>query len=92
MEMDKRYHRLKSRLKYTETCIENFLDVEKHRTISKKARKALNRDKPFLGLIFIVLYLPTRVLGFISDTLWWNRYRKWCKEVELIKKELERYE
>ena len=90
--MSKRYHRLKSRLKYTETCIENFLDVEKHRTISKKARKALNRDKPFLGLIFIVLYLPTRVLGFISDTIWWNRYRKWCKEVELIKKELESYE
>ena len=90
--MNKRCNKLKSRLKYTETCIENFLDVEKHRTISKKARKALNRDKPFLGLIFIVLYLPTRVLGFISDTLWWNRYRKWCKEVELIKKELERYE
>jgi len=90
--MNKRYHRLKSRLKYTEICIENFLDVEKHRTISKKARKSLNRDKPFLGLIFIILYLPTRVFGFIADTLWWNRYRKWCKEVELIKKELERYE
>ena len=90
--MNKRYHRLKSRLKYTETCIENFLDVEKHRTISKKARKALNRDKPFLGLIFIVLYLPTRVLGFISDTIWWNRYRKWCKEADIIKKELESYE
>ena len=90
--MNKRYHRLKSRLKYTETCIENFLDVEKHRTISKKARKALNKDKPFLGLIFIVLYLPTRVLSFISDTIWWNRYRKWCKEVDIIKKELERYE
>ena len=90
--MNKRYHRLKSRLKYTETCIENFLDVEKHRTISKKARKALNRDKPFLGLIFIVLYLPTRVLGFISDTIWWNRYRKWCKEVEIIKKELKSHE
>jgi hypothetical protein len=92
MEMNKRYHRLKSRLKYTETCIENFLDVEKHRTISKKARKALNRDKPFLGLIFIILYLPTRITGFISDTIWWNRYRKWCKEVEIIKKELKSYE
>ena len=90
--MNKRYHRLKSRWNYTEICIENFLDVEKHRTISKKARKALNRDKPFLGLIFIVLYLPTRVLGFISDTIWWNRYRKCGKEVELIKKEIESYE
>ncbi len=90
--MNKRYRRLKERLKYTETCIENFLDVERHKTITRKARKALNKDKPFLGLIFIVLYLPTRIIGFISDTLWWNRYRKWCKELELIKKELESYE
>ena len=89
---NKRYHRLKNRLKYTETCIENFLEVERHRSISKRARKALNRDKPFLGFIFIILYLPTRVLGLISDTIWWNRYRKWCKEVEIIKKEIERYE
>ena len=90
--MNKRYRRLKERLKYTETCIENFLDVERHKTITRKARKALNKDKPFLGLIFIVLYLPTRIIGFIADTLWWNRYRKWCKELELIKKELESYE
>ena len=90
--MNKRYHRLKNRLKYTETCIENFLEVERHRSISKKARRALNKDKPFLGLIFIVLYLPTRILDFILDTIWWNRYRKWCKEVEIIKKELRSYE
>ena len=90
--MNKRYHRLKNRLKHTENCIEHFLDIEKNRTISKKALKALNKDKPFLGLFFIVLYLPTRIIGFISDTLWWNRYRKWCKEVEIIKKEIESYE
>ena len=90
--MNKRYRRLKSRLKHTELMIEHFLDVERHRTISKKARRALNKDRPFLGLIFIIIYLPTRIIGFISDTLWWNRYRKWCKELELIKKEIERYE
>ena len=90
--MNKRYHRLKRRLKTTEEWIEHFLDVEKHRTISKKARRAINKDKPFLGLIFIILYLPTRITGFISDTIWWNRYRKWCKEVEIIKKELKSYE
>ena len=89
---NKRYHKLKSRLKYTEICIENFLDVEKHRTISKKARKALNRDKPFLGFIFRIIYLPTRIWDFIYDIVWWNRYRKWCKEVEIIKKELKSYE
>ena len=90
--LDKRYYILKNRLKYTETCIENFLEVERHRSISKRARRALNKDRPFLGLIFIIIYLPTRIIGFISDTIWWNRYRKWCKELEIIKKELKSYE
>ena len=90
--MNKRYDRLKTRLKATQTWMDRFLEVEKNKEISKKARRALNRDKPFLGLIFIIIYLPTRVLGFISDTIWWNRYRKCDKEVEIIKKELESYE
>ena len=90
--MNKRYYKLKKRLKHTQDWMEHFLEVEKNRAISKKARKALNRDKPFLGLIFIILYLPTRITSFISDTIWWNRYRKWCKEVEIIKKEIESYE
>ena len=90
--MNKRYYILKSRLKYTETCIENFLDVEKHRSISKNARKALNKDRPFLGFIFIILYLPSRLLDFILSMFRWNRYRKACKEVEIIRKELESYE
>jgi len=76
----------------TKTGIEHFLDVEKHRSISKKALKSLNKDKPFLGFIFRIIYLPTRIWDFISDIIWWNRYCKWCKEVELIKKELESYE
>ena len=90
--MTKRYHRLKERLKITEKWIEDFLDVERHRSISKKALKSLNKDKPFLGFIFRIIYLPTRIWDFISDIIWWNRYCKWCKEVELIKQELESYE
>jgi hypothetical protein len=90
--MNKRYRRLKERLKATEKWIEDFLEVERHRSISKKALKSLNKDKPFLGFIFRIIYLPTRIWDFISDIIWWNRYCKWCKEVELIKKELESYE
>ena len=90
--MSNRRYRLKERLKATEKWIEHFLDVEKHRSISKKALKSLNKDKPFLGFIFRIIYLPTRIGGFIYDTLWFNRYRKWCKEVEIIKQELESYE
>ena len=90
--MSKKYHRLKRRLHATEKWIENFLEIEKHQSISKKALKSLNQDKPFTGFIFRVLYLPTRIWNFISGIFWWNRYRKYCKEVEVIKKELESYE
>ena len=90
--MNKRYHKLKRRLKHTQEWMEHFLEVEKNREISKKARRAINKDKPFLGLIFIILYLPTRITDFISDTIWWNRYRKCGKEIEIIKKELKSYE
>ena len=55
-------------------------------------QKALNRDKPFLGFIFGTIYLPTRIWDFFSDIIWWNRYRKCCKEVEFIKQELKNYE
>ena len=90
--MSNRRYRLKERLRTTEKWIETFLDVEKHRWISKRALKALNKDKPFLGFIFRIIYLPTRIWDFISDIIWWNRYRKCCKEVEVIKQELESYE
>ena len=90
--MSNRRYRLKERLRTTEKWIETFLDVEKHRSISKRALKALNKDKPFLGFIFRIIYLPTRIWDFISDIIWWNKYRKRCKEIEVIKQELESYE
>ena len=90
--MSNRKYKLKERLKVTEKWIEHFLDVEKNRSISKKALKALNKDKPILGFIFRIIYLPTRIWDFISDIIWWNRYRKCCKEVEFIKQELKNYE
>ena len=90
--MSNRRYRLKERLKYTEEWLEHFLDVEKHRSISKKALRQLNKDRPFLGFIFGIIYLPTRIWDFISDIIWWNKYRRRCKEVKIIKQELESYE
>ena len=79
---------LKERLKNTQEWGEHFLEAEKHRLISKNARKALNKDRPFLGFIFIILYIPSRILDFVLSTFRWNRYRKACKEIEIIRKEL----
>jgi len=83
---------LKQRLKHTEKWIEGFLDIEKHREISKKALKNLNKDRPILGLVFFIIYLPTKIYDFIYTIIWWNRYHKACKEIEIIRKELESYD
>ena len=90
--MSKRRYRLKERLNVTEKWIETFLDVEKHREISKKALRQLNKDKPILGWIFTIIYLPTKIWDIVYTIIWWNKYRKRCKEVEVIKQELESYE
>ena len=69
---------LKQRLKHTEKWIEGFLDIEKHKEISKKALRQLNKDTPILGLLFFIIYLPTKIYDFIYTIIWWNRYRKAC--------------
>ena len=90
--MNKRYHILKERLNHTEKWMEHFLEVEEHREISKKALKQVNKDKPILGLIFTIVYLPSKIWDAIYTIIWWNRYYKCCKEIKIMRKELERYD
>ena len=45
--MNKRYYKLRLRLKETQDWIENFLEVERHKSISREAVKQLNKDKQF---------------------------------------------
>ena len=79
---------LKARLKLTEQWVESYIEVEKNRQISKKALRKLNRDNPILGLIFIIIYLPTKIYDFFYSVIWWNKYRKACNEINIIKEEL----
>ena len=89
---NKRCYKLKKRLKFTEEWLEEFLNFEEHKTISKKALKTFYQNKPIWGTILNILYLPTIAMSFISDFIWWNRYYKRCKEVKIIKKRLKSYE
>ena len=89
---NKRCRKLEARLRYTEEWLEDFLNCEEHRTISKKALKTFYQNKPILGTILNILYFPTRAMSFISDLIWWHRYDKRCEEVEIIKKKLKSYE
>ena len=83
---------LRERLQIMENFIENYLAVEKDDEISKKAIKAINKEIPVLGFIYGTWLLPIKIISFFRDKLWQNRYRHTCKEAEIIKKELERYE
>ena len=90
--MNRAYSRLKRRLESAEEWTENFLDVERHREISKKALHAHYKRRPILSFFFRLYTLPTVIISYFSDIVWWNRYYKCCKEIEIIKQELESYE
>ena len=90
--MNRAYSRLKQRLESAEAWTENFLDVERHREISKKAIKELWQKRPLISFIFHIIYLPTKALHYFSKLYWWNEYYKCCKEIDIIKKELKNYE
>jgi len=84
-----RKYYLRKRLQITENFIENYISIERDDEISKKAIKAINKENPILGFIYGIWLLPIKIICFFRDKIWQNRYRKTCKEVEIIKKELE---
>ena len=90
--MSRAYHRLKQRLESAEEWTENFLDVERHKEISKKALHNHYKEKPILSFFFRFYLLPTSIIYYFSDIIWWNRYYKCCKEIEIIRKAIENYE
>ena len=90
--MSRTYQRLKQRLESAEEWTENFLDVERHREISKKALHKHYKEKPILSFFFRFYVFPTVILDYFYSIIWWNRYYKCCKEIEIIRKAIENYE
>ena len=90
--MNRPYHRLRQRLTYAERWSERFLDIERHKEISKKAVRELRQKRPLISFIFHIIYLPTKVLHYFSKLYWWNEYYKCCKEIEIIRKEIKTHE
>ena len=90
--MNRAYSRLKRRLESAEEWTENFLDVERHKEISKKALHEHYKESPILSFFFRLDVLPTIFISYFSDIIWWNRYYKCCKEIEIIRKEIKNHE
>ena len=90
--MNRKYY-LKERLYKTEKWIEHYLETEDHIQISRNALKKSYDEIPFLlSWIVKIFYLPTTVMSFLYDIKWRRKYYKACREVEIIKKELESYD
>jgi len=92
MEINKGYYILRKRLESTEKWMEGFLEVEKNREISRKALHEYYKQKPVFSFFFRLYTLPTFIITYFSDIIWWKRYWQAEREVEIIKKELESYE
>ena len=90
--MNRTYHRLRQRLTFAEKWSENFLDVERHKKISKEALHKHYKEKPILSFFFRLYFIPTNIIYYFSDIIWWNRYYKCCKEIEIIRKEIKNHE
>jgi hypothetical protein len=90
--MNRAYYRLKKLLTYNEEWSENFLDVERHREISREALHEYYKQRPIFSFLFRLYTLPTVIISYFSDIIWWNRYYKCCKEIEIIRKAIKKYE
>ena len=90
--MNRKYY-LKKRLDKAEKWIEHYLETEDHIQISRNALKQSYDEAPFLiRWIVKIFWLPTIVMSFLYDMKWRYRYNKACKEVQIIRKELESYD
>jgi len=74
---------LKQRLKHTEKWIEGFLDIEKHREISKKALKNLNKDRPILGLVFFACSIVSDITNGKYNVLKWDKQERKYYPIEI---------
>ena len=83
---------LKKRLEASEKWADHYLEVEQHRRISQKAVSSIYNKYPFIGGFLKILYIPSDFVRLISDIIWWYRYCKCLKEIEIIRKEIESYE
>lgn len=90
--MNRKYY-LKERLDKTEKWIEHYLETEDHIQISRNALKqAYDQTPTLISWMFKIFHLPTTVLSVLHDMKWRRKYYKACKEVEIIRKELESYD
>mgnify|MGYP001452465479 FL=1 len=89
---DQHYYKTKKRLDHAQEWINGFLETEKQIAISEKVSQAMASEAPLTFKLAQILMLPTLCLSYIKKILVWRSFKKCKKEIQLLRKELEKYE
>ena len=86
------YYKLINRLERAETWAKYFIETERQIEISDKVTQDLGKESPVIHLVANLVLLPTICLTFLKKVLVWQSYKKCKKEIEILRKEIEKYE
>ena len=89
---DRHYYKTKKRLDHAQEWIDDFLETEKQIIISDKATQAMATESPITFKLAQLVMLPTICLSYLKKILVWQSFKKCKKEIQLLRKELEKYE
>ena len=89
---DRHYYETKKRLGHAQSWIKSFLETEKQLAISEKVTDELSSEAPLTFKMAQLIMLPTICLTYLKKILVWRSFKKCKKEIQLLRKELEKYE
>ena len=92
MNKDRHYYKLINRLERAETWAKDFIAAERQIEISDKVTQDLGKESPVIHFVANLVMLPTICLTFLKKVLVWQSYKKCKKEIEILRKEIEKYE
>ena len=89
---DRHYYKTRKRLEHAEKWIKGFLETERQIAISERVTQAMGEEAPITFKLAQIVMLPTICLSYIKKILVWRSFKKCKKEIQLLRKELEKYE
>jgi|TARA_Y100000296_G_scaffold1035_1_gene1105 hypothetical protein len=89
---NRHYYETKKRLEHAQSWVKGFLETEKQIALSDKVSQAMASEAPLTFKLAQILMLPTLCLSYIKKFLVWRSFKKCKKEIQLLRKELEKYE
>ena len=89
---DRHYYETKKRLEHAQSWVKGFLETENQIALSDKVSQAMASEAPLTFKLAQILMLPTLCLSYIKKFLVWRSFKKCKKEIQLLRKELEKYE